>query len=195
MKKSIWWKEHLLSLAIGISALIQLIVLFYFQFGTGSSSTKNYIPMTILPYVESMKEVKPRVEKKVIQEVSAEEATDTQEENQTEEIQNTTTQQSVNQEPNFMPFVRVDEIAKSLVSLQPEYPDLARNAGIEGTVVLEVYIDEDGRVRKVIVLKGIGFGCDEAAVRKVESSSFIPAKMNGKPVAVRQKITFEFKLN
>ena len=99
------------------------------------------------------------------------------------------------QENQLLSFVRVDEVAKPKSSLTPDYPDLARNAGIEGTVVLEVYIDEEGRVRKVTVLKSLGFGCDEAAAARVKTVSFAPAMMEGKPVAVRQRITFEFRLN
>lgn len=187
-----WIKENLLTFCLVISGIVQLIVLIAIDFRSAQSSSKKFLPMTILPYTEII-EQKPKVVKK-IKEVPKEEAT----EEAKEEEQQKTTQSVSESRPNpgtFMPFVRVDEIAKSRTSLMPAYPDLARNAGIEGTVILEVYIDENGIVRRVKVLKGIGFGADEAAIKKVKSTIFIPAKVGGRPVAVRQRITFEFRLN
>jgi protein TonB len=147
--------------------------------------------MTVRPFVEALPEPKQKVVKKAIEET--EEAEEAAEEQQ-EPTPPQKTAAAQNNEPRFMPFIRVDQIARASSPLIPGYPETARNAGIEGTVVLEVYIDEQGQVRKVNVRKGIGFGCDEAAIRKVRGTRFIPAQMNGRPVAVRQIITFEFRL-
>lgn len=175
-----------------VSAIFQLLILILFHFPTGVRNISTAIPMTILPYSElSAQPVKKEIKKEV-------EVTDDLDEAEIKEekkVETKITPQNLNKMPLFLPFVRVDEIAKSRTSLLPDYPDTARNAGVQGTVVLEVYIDKNGRVRSVNIKKGIGFGCDEAAIRKVKSTVFIPARMGGKPVAVRQIISFDFRLN
>jgi len=186
-------RSHLLGICLGASALIQLVILFFFRFsGGGGDLDKRFLPMTILPYVEMREEPKPEVIKAVEEAEDADEVTE--EETRPQQFLKSVSQEASG-EPNFLSFVRVDEVAKPKSSLTPDYPDLARNAGIEGTVVLEVYIDEEGRVRKVTVLKSLGFGCDEAAAARVKTVAFAPAMMEGKPVAVRQRITFKFRLN
>ena len=74
-----------------------------------------------------------------------------------------------------------------------KYNDDALKAGIEGTVVLDLIVGEDGRVRDVVVVQGIGHGLDEAARAALRDCRFSPGEKDGKPVAVRIrgfKITF-----
>lgn len=81
-------------------------------------------------------------------------------------------------------------IAKSL-----RYPEQARQSGIEGRVILNVLVSETGRVDSVMVLKSLGFGCDEAAVQAVRKTGWQPAKQKEQPVAVWVAIPVVFKLN
>jgi protein TonB len=70
----------------------------------------------------------------------------------------------------------------------PPYPDEAKAQELEGTVLLRVYVGEDGRVKKVKVLASLGGGCTEAAVRWARSRwSFEPARAG--PEAVGMWIT------
>lgn len=185
-------KEHLLASMFVVSALIQLMILLLFHFPTGIRNFTSAIPMTILPYSELNAQT---IKKDIKKEVEITEDLDEAEVEEEKKVETKISPQNFNKTPLFLPFVRVDEIAKSRTSLMPLYPDAARNAGIQGTVVLEVYIDKKGRVRDVNIKKGIGFGCDEAAIEKVKSTIFMPARMGGKAVAVRQIISFDFKLN
>lgn len=73
--------------------------------------------------------------------------------------------------------------AKPLSALKPAYTDAARAAGVEGKVRVEIFIDEQGQVTRVNVLKGLGHGLDEAAVAAVQSARFKPATRCGKAVA------------
>lgn len=57
-----------------------------------------------------------------------------------------------------------------------DYPESARRAGIQGTVVIQLTVSERGVPSDITVLEGIGGGCDEAAVRAVRSSRFTPAR-------------------
>lgn len=76
-----------------------------------------------------------------------------------------------------------------------EYPEMAKKAGLEGKVYLLIYIDETGKVTDVKVLKGIGGGCDEAAVNGIKEVKFTPGKQNGVPVKVKLSLPVNFKLN
>lgn len=75
-----------------------------------------------------------------------------------------------------------------------QYPDIAKNAGLEGKVYLLVYIDETGKVEDVKVLKGLGGGCDEAAIQGVKETKFTPGKDKGAPVKVKLSLPITFKL-
>ncbi len=75
------------------------------------------------------------------------------------------------------------------------YPEIARKVGIEGTVFVSFWISKDGRVRAPKILKGIGYGCDEEAIRVIkEMPRWKPGKNGGKPVKVRLNIPVVFKL-
>lgn len=75
------------------------------------------------------------------------------------------------------------------------YPLQARQAGVEGRVDVEFVVDKDGSISDVQAIKGIGAGCDEEAVRVVNSiPPFKPAKQNGKPVRVRMVVPVVFEL-
>ena len=75
-----------------------------------------------------------------------------------------------------------------------KYPSIAKEAGLEGKVYLLAFIDENGTVNDVKVLKGIGGGCDEAAIKAVKSTKFRPASNKGKPVKVKFSLAITFKL-
>lgn len=81
------------------------------------------------------------------------------------------------------------EIIKRVI---PEYPEMARRIGTQGTVVLTIILGENGLVEDVKVKKSI-IGLDSAAVRAVKQFVFSPAKQNDKPVRVRMNIPFQFK--
>jgi len=87
-----------------------------------------------------------------------------------------------------------DEKPETLYSVKPKYPELARNAGIEGEVRLVIIVNEDGTVGDVEVVKSLGFGCDEAAVAAIKQWKFTPGKQNDKPVPVKISIPIRFKL-
>ena len=75
------------------------------------------------------------------------------------------------------------------------YPEIAKKAGIEGKVYIKTFIDEKGNVTKTEILKGIGSGCDKAAMKAVKETKFTPAKQRGKLVNVLVVVPVLFKLN
>ena len=75
-----------------------------------------------------------------------------------------------------------------------EYPDRALQQSIAGTVWLEATIDENGISQHIKVIESVGFGCDEAAIAALKASRFLPARQDDKPIAIRIKIPYRFRL-
>ena len=77
-----------------------------------------------------------------------------------------------------------------------KYPQMARESGIQGKVFVTFVVEKDGKVTDVRVLRGIGGGCDEEAIRVVKSMpKWNPGKQRGKPVRVQFNLPIIFKLN
>ena len=75
------------------------------------------------------------------------------------------------------------------------YPESARKAGIQGTVFVTFLVKKDGSLADVKIMRGIGGGCDEEAVRVVKMMKFKPGKQNGKPIDVQFNLPIKFALN
>ena len=75
-----------------------------------------------------------------------------------------------------------------------KYPEIAKRAGVQGRVFVKAYVDKEGIVKKVELIKGIGAGCDEAALEAVKQIKFNPGKQRGKPVSVQVSVPILFKL-
>ena len=76
------------------------------------------------------------------------------------------------------------------------YPIQAKRMGVEGRVFCEFIVNKDGSLAEIKVLRGIGAGCDEEAVRVLkESPTWKPAKQRGKPVRSRFHMAIGFKLS
>ena len=76
----------------------------------------------------------------------------------------------------------------------PDYPDAARRARIEGNVTLEATIDKHGNVTGARVLASLPMGLDKAAVDALMKWKFKPATLSGQPVNVRYVVNIAFKL-
>jgi len=95
--------------------------------------------------------------------------------------------------PKFGTFVAYDSRPEPIRYVTPEYPELAKQAGIEGTVLAQLLIGTDGKVYDVVVQSGpeIFHKSVEAAARQCV---FTPAKQRDKPVAVWVAVPFVFSL-
>jgi TonB family protein len=78
--------------------------------------------------------------------------------------------------------------------VEPDYPDAARRAGVEGTVELEISIDASGRVTRVEVLRGLPLGLSEAAADAVRQWVYRPARNSQGPIASRKLVRIRFEL-
>ncbi len=76
-----------------------------------------------------------------------------------------------------------------------KYPVRAKELGIQGKVYLSFVVEKDGSVTDVALLRGIGGGCDEEAIRAVKNMpKWIPGKQRNIPVRVRFNLPVNFKL-
>jgi len=83
---------------------------------------------------------------------------------------------------------------KKLKTVNPTYPDIAKQARVQGVVILECTISPQGKVTDVKVLRGIPL-LDQAAVDAVKQWVYTPTLLNGVPVPVIMTVTVNFKLS
>jgi protein TonB len=77
----------------------------------------------------------------------------------------------------------------------PVYPSIARRRGYEGTVVLEVFVGEDGRVGEVRIAESSSYRLlDRSAIKAVEGWQFEPGSQGGKTVAMWVRVPVDFRL-
>jgi protein TonB len=81
------------------------------------------------------------------------------------------------------------------ISKHLKYPKAAQQAQAEGKVFVQFVINQDGSISDVQVIKGLGFGMDEEAIRVIQQApKWVPGKQRGKPVKVRMALPIVFKL-
>ena len=92
-------------------------------------------------------------------------------------------------------FIPYDDPPVPLTPIKPKYPEIAQEAGIEGTVFIQAFIDKKGRVIETTIIKGIpNTGLDEAAIEAIRKTRFRPAKQRERAVGVWISIPVNFKL-
>jgi len=124
---------------------------------------------------------KPQLPKKIVETEDAKEVT-----------------QELNIETNFEQDLNVDNETeiyriyetppKPLTKVDPSYPDMARQLGIEGTVILELVVEKDGRVSSVRVLKSVHPLLDDAAIAAAYRTTFSPAMT--RDLSIRSYVAF-----
>lgn len=94
-------------------------------------------------------------------------------------------------------------VAEFLVTKMPlikkevraSYPAEARSKNIQGVVLIDILIDESGKVHSAELFKGLGFGLDEAALAALKQFEFDPARVDQKTVAVKIRYAYRFVLD
>jgi protein TonB len=91
-------------------------------------------------------------------------------------------------------FVYADQLPERVLFVAPEYSDMAREAGVEGTVMLWALVDLDGSVKAVQVIRSVPL-LDAAASAAVHRWRFTPALASGHPVRVWVAVPVRFSLH
>ncbi|AXJ01495.1 outer membrane transport energization protein TonB [Cyclonatronum proteinivorum] len=96
----------------------------------------------------------------------------------------------------FVIVEQMPELIGGMAELQRQivYPEIARRAGIQGRVVVQFIIDEQGYVNDPFVVRSAGGGLDEAAIAAVQKVRFTPGMQRGRPVRVQYTLPVQFRL-
>jgi protein TonB len=106
-------------------------------------------------------------------------------------------QQSViDDEGVYLMCEKMPELVGGMDGLQKKirYPLQAKSLGVQGVVYVQSIINEKGKIIKPKVVKKLGAGCDEEAIRVLKKSKFKPGYDKGKPVKVRFTLPIFFRL-
>lgn len=111
-------------------------------------------------------------------------------------IQEQRDEKKTDDDPIFVPFEQRPKIIGGYKSVYEKlnYPREAILAGIEGTVIISFIVDTRGNVTNAKVVRGIGGGCDEEALRVVKEMKFKPARQRERYVRIRMNIPIKFHL-
>lgn len=215
--KKVYKKNYFIGVIVAIIFHLVVIALYIIIKPEGKNEDENGIKIRILKYaelgpppsiirneqlIEKINALKPNFGKPVA-------AKKGEKVSEFEVPKESGTQTDVKVEPPKVEVKKevVDETYYVAVDMMPEpsggieaiqkkiiYPSNARRDKLEGKVIIKAFIDESGSVRRAEVIKGIGGGCDEAAIAAVMSSRFRPGRMNGKVVKVQVTLSLLFKL-
>lgn len=94
------------------------------------------------------------------------------------------------QAPKYTPVAYTDSVPEPMGECKGPYPDEAKRAGIEGTVMLKVTVDLEGKVTQAKLVSGLGYGLDEVALKYIYQCKFKPAYKGGE--AVSTEITYRY---
>ena len=112
-------------------------------------------------------------------------------------LTNLSSQQAViDDEGVYLMCEKMPELIGGMEALQKKirYPLQAKSLGVQGVVYVQSIINEKGKIIKPKVVKKLGAGCDEEAIRVLKKSKFKPGYDKGKPVKVRFTLPIFFRL-
>ncbi len=112
-------------------------------------------------------------------------------------LTNLSSQQAViDDEGVYLMCEKMPELVGGMDALQKKirYPLQAKSLGVQGVVYVQSIINEKGKIIKPKVVKKLGAGCDEEAIRVLKKSKFKPGYDKGKPVKVRFTLPIFFRL-
>jgi len=147
-------------------------------------------PTTVIEIVEDEKEIE---EELIIEDLEVDESTEIE---FIEVVQEEVVEEQIFTIVEEMPSFPGGEAAlMKYLGNNIKYPAIAKDAGIQGTVFVTFVIDENGNVKDVRVLRSIGGGCDEEAIRVVQNMpKWSPGKQRGKAVKVQYNLPIRFTL-
>lgn len=169
-------------------------------------NTIKFTPPVIKPDKEVAEEEEPKMQKEVIEEKSAIGTVDF--DKGTNDIEAPIAKQNAEiagEGTEDKPFTIVEQMPQfpggememyKFIRENLKYPSRASEAGIQGKVILNFVVGRDGKINSIKVVRGIGFGCDEEAIRVLQKMPpWNPGKMGGRPVPVYFTFPITFKLS
>jgi protein TonB len=166
-------------------------------------NTIKFTPPVIKPDEMVQEEEQPKLQKEVVEAKAA--ISNVAFDKGTDDVAApvATEKNQITEEPD-QPFVIVEQMPQfpggekemmKFIKNNLRYPSLAAENGISGTVIVNFVVDRDGRITRIKVVRGIGGGCDEEAVRVLgKMPVWSPGKQGGKAVLVSYTVPFKFIL-
>ena len=188
---------------ISLSTILLIAVVFYFspRLKENITSIEKFIPQDIesivVPPTEQMQIEKPPARPSVPV-ASEDEFLDddiTIEETDLDDLEDWDAPPPPPDQGRKVKFIPYDKAPVPISPIRPEYPEIAMEAGIEGTVIVQAFINNRGVVEDTMILKGIpNTGLNEAALEAVKRTRWKPARQRDKKVGVWMSIPINFKL-
>ncbi len=106
------------------------------------------------------------------------------------------THKKIEEDKIFIAVEHEPEIIGGLAALQNKvhYTEMAKRIGIEGTIYIQIVVNEEGKVIEAIVVRGLSPDLDEMSLNAVKSTMFKPGTQRGTPVKVRMTVPIKFRL-
>jgi protein TonB len=101
----------------------------------------------------------------------------------------------IDDESGIDAFIPVEKMPMPVKQVVPQYPEIARRSGIEGTVWLKILVDKEGNSRRAVVVRSDAEIFNDPAIQAGLQWKFTPAIMNRGPVAVWVVVPFRFRLS
>ena len=98
------------------------------------------------------------------------------------------------EDPDMNAFTAVEKLPEMVHSVSPEYPEIAKRAGITGKVFVKVLVDKTGRPKKAVVIKSDSELFNQVSIDAAMRSAFSPALQNQHPIAVWIVLPYRFTL-
>ncbi len=95
---------------------------------------------------------------------------------------------------DVVPAAEVTTKARILSKPEPTYNERARQAGVEGTVILRAVFSSDGAVKHILVIRSLPYGLTEQSIAAARRIKFVPAVKDGKPVSMVFQLEYNFAL-
>ncbi len=175
-----------------LSLLIHLVVAVGFSMRI-TWRKKHYVDLSYLT-VTDFQEYKPQLQQPTPITPKKEGDITPSEKPPVEEKETNTIETPPPPQKDFLPFYLVDDLPVPLSRISPDYPEEARRLGIEGAVVVKLYINERGEVEDIEVVKSPDKLLSEAALKSLSKARFSPARAGGKPMPVVLEFTLRFRL-
>ncbi len=107
------------------------------------------------------------------------------------------THKKIEEDHIFIAVEHEPEIIGGLAAIQSKvhYTEMAKRIGIEGTIYIQIVVNEEGKVIDAIVVRGLSPDLDEMSLNAVKSTMFKPGTQRGTPVKVRMTVPIKFRLN
>lgn len=190
-----FFKKHLRKIVYITTIMAHIIVIFLVKFTMTPTAAKEDSTIFKVVDVEEFVPPVPKEEKK--EEIKKEDTVEVAKQDNAADDIIETDKEIKEMEVDYLPQHKISEIPViplNDIKSRIVYPPLALKQGLEGVVVLQLFIDQTGKIRKVDILKDPGYGFGEAAKNAVANIKCIPAKTNGVPVAVMYRYPIRFTL-